>query len=323
MTAQPVESPNVINTPVLNTPVLVIVFNRADTAEKVMDEIAKAKPAKLYIAADGPRPSRPQEAALCEETRQAVLAKITWPCEVKTRFLEENLGCDNAVRSAINWLFEHEDRGIILEDDCIPHTDFFTFCDTLLTRYEHDTRVMHISGFNCFNKRYGDGSYFMMRQPLIWGWATWKRTWDKYDFNMTTFPQYKKLQMQDSFFDNWLVKKLRTMQWEKIYAKPEHKKVWDFPYSYFIMSEAGLCVTPNVNLVSNIGFGTNATHQTLAWDSHADKATAGLNNTLVPPTFMTPIAEADRYKLRHLNKYSIRGVLWTVFTKITLKLIKR
>jgi hypothetical protein len=307
-----------MNDPLFEKPVLFIIFNRQSISEKVFSEIAKLRPTKLYIAADGPRDNRENEVSICEATRQSILKMIDWPCDVKTRFLDKNIGCALAVTSAITWLFEHETEGIILEDDCMPGNDFFMFCQEMLDYYKDDNRVWHISGYNCFDRSYGDGDYFMMKQPLIWGWATWKRAWDQFNLSMPTFEKYKQLGIQDSFFDDWLIKLLRTYHWNKIRTQntKANKNVWDMPYSYSIMSQAGLCITPNKNLISNLGFGDQGVHATLSWDSQSNKQRESLSFPLKYPTFMVPLAEADRYKLQNLNKYSFHGLGKTALSKL-------
>ncbi len=169
----------------MRSPVLFLVFNRPDSTRKVFDAIRSARPPKLYITADGPRPDRPAEAKLCSEVR-AIASAVDWPCEVKTLFRESNLGCKAGVSSGITWFFSHEDEGIILEDDVLPVPTFFNFCDEMLERYRDDARVSMISGCNLISNHFSPKqSYFFSRYNLIWGWATWRRAWQHYDVAMT------------------------------------------------------------------------------------------------------------------------------------------
>jgi GT2 family glycosyltransferase len=155
-------------------PVLLIVFRRPDATRRVCATLRQARPEKLFVAADGPRPNRPDEAEQCREARRIATA-VDWPCEVKTLFRDDNLGCGRAVSSAIRWFFDQVEEGIVLEDDCLPEASFFPYCAELLARYRHDTRVMHIAGYNPLPHGYGDGSYYFSRLMQCWGWATWKR----------------------------------------------------------------------------------------------------------------------------------------------------
>ena len=159
---------------IAQSPVLFLVFNRPDTTLRVFSEIRKAQPKKLYIAADGPRAERPNEDLLCQQTLD-IFKKIDWPCEIQTLFRKENLGCKEAVSSAITWFFEREEEGIILEDDCLPAPSFFRYCDTLLEKYRFDTRIRHIAGVNHHSgKRWGDASIFFANHTHVWGWASWR-----------------------------------------------------------------------------------------------------------------------------------------------------
>lgn len=176
----------------MNCPVLFLIFNRPDTTRKVFAEIRRAKPARLYIAADGPRKERTTDIALCEQTRD-IINEIDWPCQSYTLYRKENLGCKLAVSSAINWFFEREESGIILEDDCLPHPTFFKFCEIMLERYKDDTRVMHIGGSNFQEGMIrGDGDYYYSKWTPVWGWASWRRAWKNYDVNMVKWIEFKK-----------------------------------------------------------------------------------------------------------------------------------
>jgi hypothetical protein len=183
------------NTP-FATPILFLIFNRPDTTDKVFEKIREIQPRQLFISADGPRPDRKDEREKCEEARK-VIQKIDWKCELKTNFSEKNLGCRVGVSSGIDWFFSQVSKGIILEDDCLPDASFFNFCKVLLEYYRNDERIMHIGGINVQDGRMrGTASYYFSKISHIWGWATWKRAWEKYDVNIRTYPQ---LLEQDMF----------------------------------------------------------------------------------------------------------------------------
>jgi len=168
----------------LRTPVVLIIFNRPPTTERVFAEIAKARPQKLFVVADGPRPERSGEAEKCAAAR-AVIDRVDWECEVLRNYAEVNLGCRQRPPTGISWVFEQVAEAIILKDDCVPHPTFFRFCEELLEKYREDERVMHISGSN-FQPGYTRGpfSYYFSRFNPIWGWASWRRAWQHYDLNM-------------------------------------------------------------------------------------------------------------------------------------------
>lgn len=274
----------------LNTPVLLLIFKRFDTTLQVLEQIRKAQPKKLYIAADGPRSEVAGEAEECEKLRNAVLEKIDWDCEVKTLFREKNLTTKIAVSGAIHWFFEEEEEGIILEDDCLPHLTFFSFCEQLLTKYRHDTRVMHISGSNLLNgNNYGDGSYFFSQHVNIWGWATWRRAWKHYDLHMQSFP---KFEAQNQMYNIMTTMHKRYIKRFKRVYEHSNNSEWDYPWAYATFAQGGMAITPNQNLISNIGFGAGAGTTFDDQNPVANLPTFAIDK-IVHPTFMLPIREAD------------------------------
>lgn len=242
----------------ITTPVLFLIFNRPDTTQQVFNEIRKARPAKLFVAADGPRENREGEAEKCEAARD-IIKQVDWDCELKKLFRDKNLGCKVAVSSAIDWLFENVEEGIILEDDCLPSQSFFRFCQELLEYYRNDTRMMHVSGDNFqFGIQRGNASYYFSKYNLIWGWATWKRAWEYFDVEMKTFDQFR--------IDNQIRNIFRTRKgqkyWMNIYQAVYDGKIdsWGYPWLYSRIIAGGISIHPNVNLIQNIGFGPDSTH---------------------------------------------------------------
>ena len=257
-------TPHLASAEALTTPVLLLIFSRPDTTRRVFDTIRQARPTRLYVAADGPRAGHPTDALRCAETR-AVVQEVDWPCEVFTLFQEENLNCGLAPMTAMNWFFEHEPEGIILEDDCVPSPSFFRFCQELLARYRDDARVMHIGGNNFgseANKPLGpnDPSYYFSTQRNSWGWATWRRAWQLYDYHLTDFERVKASGELDDTFTGPLEKRYRMGKMAGVLALPQPPDVWDYQWEYTIARHKGLYIVPAVNLVGNIGFGNGSTH---------------------------------------------------------------
>jgi hypothetical protein len=277
--------------------VLLLIFNRPDTTLRVFDEIKKAKPGKLYISADGPRIGNLKDADLCKEAR-LVIEQVDWDCVILTSFKDENLGCKMSVSSAISWFFEDEEEGIILEDDCLPVNSFFYFCDAMLERYRHDNRVSTETGTNLQDcKKWGAASYYFSQFSNIWGWATWKRFWKNYDPSLKKYGEEEAaFQLRKIFTDRFLLE-----AWIKIFQDVKANKIdtWDFQLQFLTFFENGLCVTPNVNLVSNIGFRTDATHTNnpIEHAYHANLPTGNITE-IVHPVFYLPEKEADYFFLK-------------------------
>ena len=241
------------------TPVLLIIFNRRESTKKVLLAIEKIKPKFLYIAADGPRKSKPGEKERCDETKK-VTENINWPCQVHRLYRKENLGCKLAVSSAISWFFDNVEEGIILEDDCLPSKSFFFYCQELLKFYRNDSKIMHIGGNNfqptSSNTR---DSYYFSKYSHIWGWATWRRAWKKYEINISPKRVEKNIRYSNV---------LEKLFWETQLWCVNHNLLdtWDIQWLFSIWSNKGICITPNRNLVKNIGIGADSTHTKSAGD---------------------------------------------------------
>ena len=246
----------------LQTAVLFIVFNRPEITETVFEAIRTARPPRLYVAADGARGNRQGEVARCERTRQ-LIDRVDWPCEVHTLFRSHNLGCRKAVSSAIDWFFETEERGIILEDDCLPAPSFFWYCEELLERYATDERIGQISGTAfCTGDLLGDirADYIYSRHFSIWGWATWRRVWKTYAPALSLWPTFPRDRMLPGTYPDPHERHMRTRNNDSI-ATGEID-AWSFQWVFANASQSRLAAVPRHNLVVNIGFGEDATHTT-------------------------------------------------------------
>lgn len=246
-----------------NVPVLFLVFNRPQLALRVFAAIRQARPAQLFIAADGPREGQSREEELCQAAR-AVVQRVDWPCKVNTRFQDENLGCKTAVSSAIDWFFQHVEAGIILEEDCLPSVSFFKFCAELLDHWHDDERVMQISGSNFllgYRTAGSEGSYYFSRLNDVWGWATWRRAWRHFDLTMSHYPLWResdrlKDYLPDASMRDWLMR-----YFEQAYGRVGQRSGdWSSLWQFAIASQNGLTAVPRVNLVANIGIGESATN---------------------------------------------------------------
>jgi hypothetical protein len=275
----------------MNTPLLLIIFNRPKQTQALVDAFRRVKPSRIYVAADGPRSDRPDEDAKCAATR-AVIDSIDWPCELFKNYAQGNMGCGPRPASAISWVFEHEERAIILEDDCIPDPSFFPFCEELLERYKDDQRIMQICGTNHVDEHLEiEDSYLFSNYPLCWGWATWKRAWDLFDYEMTTWPEYQNRKM----LQNIVQSPKEIEYWDKNFANVfagDHS-VWDVRWLFSIWSNHGLSVIPKSNLVSNVGFGKEASHTYNQDDKCNNRATKPVQFPLTHPPIMSPAVKHD------------------------------
>jgi len=300
----------------INTPVLLIVFNRPDTTKKVFEAIRLAKPSKLYISSDAPREANGDDYNKNNEVKQ-IVEQVDWDCDVKYRYLDKNLGCGIGVSSAISWAFENEEKLIILEDDCVPAQPFFTYCDTLLDRYKDDKRIWLISGrshhpeYLNFKKYDYIFSYF----GHIWGWATWKRCWEHFDIEMKDINVFlDEKGFYNAFFDKKIAKGY-TKRYRK-YVKNEKLKfsTWDYMWFYTRIKNRGLSIVPSKNLIHNIG--DIGTHANRALKSH--KLRSNENYELEKhPNFILPFYN---YEKLHMQKHIVKSNFW--IKKIIKKLMK-
>jgi hypothetical protein len=241
----------------VKTAVFLLAFNRPDTTARVFAAIRAARPPRLYVAADGPRATRPGDGALCAEVRRIVSA-VDWPCELRTLFRDENLGCKRSVSLAIDWFFSKEDRGIILEDDCLPSQSFFRFCEVLLERFQDDLRVFSVQGNFFGAARAPDSSYLFSKMFYMWGWATWADRWRSVSIDDLDLPGIRRA-IDD---DRWLGRNvLLRRYWLDIVERQAAGEIdsWGYPVMFHCFNKRLLNVTPTKNLVLNIGAGPSAT----------------------------------------------------------------
>ena len=244
----------------LKNPVAFIIFNRPDTTKRVFAEIAKAKPPILLVIADGPRANHPEDAGKCAAAR-AIIDGVDWDCEVLTNYSNVNMGCKRRPPSGLDWVFNTVEEAIILEDDCLPHPTFFRFCEELLEKYRDNERIAMISGDNLqFGRKRTAYSYYFSRYTHLWGWASWRRAWENYDVEMKLWPEIR----EGGWLQDWLGDRKSARYWTKIFENTYQGKIdsWDYQWIFACWIQSALTILPNVNLVSNIGFGSEAAHTT-------------------------------------------------------------
>jgi hypothetical protein len=309
----------------MHAPILFLIFNRPKHTQAAFVSIRKARPPRLYVAADGPRVTLSEDVTLCREARR-VIEQVDWPCEVMTLFRDVNVGGPRGIPEALDWFFSREEYGIILEDDVVMHADFFVFCDALLQKYRTDECVMHISGNNFqLGLKHGSASYYFSKIVNCWGWATWARAWTHYESRM-------ELADIEAIFTDVL---LHFSPPEDLGCVPElflrcagnQVGHWDVRWWYSVMKHNGLAAVPNVNLSRNIGFGKEATHtknrsmlgrisltplgdvrhpQEIVWDRYADKV--GMRIRFDKKVMMTPKSLKKEITLRISEGASVENV---------------
>lgn len=247
----------------LNTPVVFIIFNRTQATKQVFEAIRRAKPPQLFVIADGPRANKPGEAQKCAAARE-ITEQVDWDCEVFKNYSDTNLGCGLRPASGLDWVFEQVEEAIVLEDDCLPHPSFFRYCEALLNKYRHDERVMAICGSNLqFGSNQTDYSYYFSHYSICWGWASWRRAWQFFDFNLKLWPEIRdKNLLIDILQDEYSAKiwhLIARQTWEKT-LNGSIPDCWDYQWTFSNFIHHGLSIVPNNNLIANIGYTDEATH---------------------------------------------------------------
>lgn len=276
----------------LKTPIVFVIFNRPDTTAKVFEAIRNAKPSKLLVIADGPRAERTVDNERCEATR-AIIDGVDWPCEVLKNYSDINLGCARRVSSGLDWVFDTVEDAIILEDDCVPDPTFFRFCQELLSYYRDDERIMVVAGTNYqFGRRRTNNSYYFSRYNHCWGWATWKRAWKYFDFKMLLWPY-----VRDNEWLNDILGHPGTVEnWTNTFQAVFENRInsWAVRWTFACWIQSGLSILPNFNLVSNIGFGEEATHTTCS-NPFEKMAVEPMEFPLKHPKFVIRDSKADDF----------------------------
>ena len=302
----------------LNTAVLFLVFNRLDTTKQVFHEISQAKPPRLYIAADAARANNINEVKKVHEVRNYIMQNINWECEIKTLFRDQNLGCKYAVTNAISWFFENEEQGIVLEDDCLPSQSFFWYCEELLTKYKDDNSVYLISGETHNSEFLGtEEDYGFCKYPLLWGWASWRRAWRNYDPEMQDWPtkRYNLIPPISNY-------KPTLNFWETTFDKMYKREIdtWDYQFAYLLLNNRGKCIFPKLNLITNIGFGVDATRTSNPESEAANRKRYDINIPLKHSP--NPKSEEKVNKFYDINEFCKKHFIVHLFNKIIFKLLK-
>jgi hypothetical protein len=303
------------------TPIVFLIFRRPDLTSNVFEAIRQAQPKQLLVVADGS--CNESEVILCQQTR-AVIESVDWDCEVLRNYADENLGCRKRVSSGLDWVFAQVEEAIILEDDCLPHPSFFRYCQELLEYYREDERIWCISGDNFQDGQWrGNGSYYFSNYPHCWGWASWRRAWQKYDRDLVNWPVFRDHQHLKSVFNS----DQEVTYWQNILERlyvSGHPNSWDYVWGFTCWQNRGLSILPNVNLVSNIGFQIDSTHTT----QESKLANLPVSNigVIKHPSYMICHHDADMYTFCNcfggITKSRFR-LLYRKFSLILSDIIKK
>lgn len=286
----------------LDVPIAFCIYNRPELTARVFEVIARQRPRRLLVIGDGARSDFPEDEARVQATR-AILDRVDWPCNLQCNFAKQNLGCRRRMATGLDWAFAQAEQLIILEDDCLPHDSFFPFCRDLLDHYQDDPRVMMISGNNFQPGPRTRWSYHFSRWTHIWGWASWRRAWQAYDVNMRSWPEVR-LQVD---FARQFISGEEFEYWSRIFDQAAAGEIdtWDYAWAYACWAAGGLTILPEVNLVSNLGFGPEATHTHEDVCGLANLPAKAMDFPLQHPPEVQRLERADQYTYDRIFRMAV------------------
>ncbi|MEL7508633.1 MAG: glycosyltransferase family 2 protein [Cyanobacteria bacterium J06554_1] len=294
----------------LKIPVVICIFKRFESTKKVLEAVKHYAPDQIFVIADGPR--NKDEAVKCSKTR-SLFNDVGWPCKVYRNFSEEKLGGKARVSSGISWVFKHVDKAIILEDDCMPSQDFFAFCAELLTKYAEEPRVMQIAGSNFqYGRRRTKYSYYFSNYPLCWGWATWRRAWKNFDIDIKAWPKAREKDLIKKVLNHNRAERYWTKLFQNIYdGRVKHG--WDYRWTLACWLQGGLTITPEKNLVANIGNTNDAAHMQHKSSHLIDLSVDSLEFPLKHNPIIEKESKADAFTF---DAYYSSPLLWRLSRKL-------
>ena len=300
----------------MNTPILILIFNRPKETRKLINRLEKFKPKNIYIFSDGPRKNNESDLKKNNECKQ-LIQDLKWKNNIKKKYLKNNLGCKNAVSKGISWFFENEEMGIILEDDCIPTKSFFKFCEWGLIKFKNNDKIGSITGNNFLKSNINiNSSYYFSKYAHCWGWATWRNRWALYNKNITFWKRWKNSKNFRKLFNL----KHEILYWKKIFNNVSKNKIdsWAYPWNLCLWYNNKIVLTPKYNLVKNVGYGNSATH-TFVNSHNLNYSTTKLNFPYKSPQINKVNMEADNYVF--YNHFQGVNYLWPYRMIYVLKLI--
>jgi hypothetical protein len=275
----------------MSTAVALFLFRRPEQTRSVFERIREARPSRLFLIADGPRRGHEEEARDCERAR-AVVESVDWPCEVVRDFADENLGLKRRIPSGLDRVFNEVEEAIVLEDDCVPDPSFFGYCEQLLERYRDDERIVHVAGSQLLPDPPVAASYHFSRYVHIWGWATWRRAWRLFDVDLVDWHSRPEEEREA-----WLRRTFEADDerrfWRYVWNCAPEIDNWDVQWAYVCLRRGRLSINPNRNLISNVGFGDEATNATVDPHAIAGRPLEGISFPLQHPSEVRRDVAAD------------------------------
>jgi len=299
-------------------PVLLLFFNRPEHASTVLERVRAVRPSRVYVHCDGPRAGVAGEAEKVAAVR-ALVNTIDWQCEVYTLFRAKNMGLRNGVSNALDWFFEQEEMGIVLEDDCLPDISFFPYCETLLKEYQNDPKVMHIAGSNLAAEITAGQieSYFFSKFVFVWGWASWRSAWKKMSLNLDALDAFVAQNRLAEITSNTMSQAYLLDKFETTRQKKNNS--WAYAWLFSVLQARGMSIVPSKNLVQNTGIGEAGATHTSKKDARAAIRADQLDFPLIHPKTKLVRPGLDQLLFYLSQKSRWRLLLWYILKKSGLR----
>lgn len=305
-----------------NIPVVLFTFKRKDTLFRIIDRLAEIEPRKIYIISDGPRNENEKNAIL--DVRDSIEKYINWDCEIIKNYADVNMGVYNRIGEGAKWVFEYEEKAIFLEDDNLPETTFFQFCEEMLTKYKDDTRILWIVGTN-YLREYSpeDGSSYMFTKHMLpCGWASWSNKFIKfYDGKLELLDNekapkrlryefiYKKLYKQE------LLKYFKT---KYLLNNNINKSSWDAQIGFSLRINGLYGISPKYNQIENIGVDVHSIHGGTSFSNIMTRRFCGVKT--IPLEFPLQHPKYVLSDIKYEKKVS-KIVLYPFFTRLKISIM--
>lgn len=283
----------------MNTPLLIIAYNRPKHLSQLINQLEKSKPNKIFLFCDGPKDSTDKEKV---QAVHKCLSLINWKCSIETNFQKKNLGCQLGVETALNWFFSKVESGIVLEDDCLPHPDFFTFATKMLKIYSGDKRVAQITGYNAGYKSKSNYSYFFSSYSSSWGWASWRDRWENYSVFKKNGQKNLRSENVKSFLRSKHIPK--GFYNNSLNALNGLLDSWAYIWSMSNLVNSRLTIISKENLIRNIGFGESSTH-TKFQTSSAYLGWKPMQSKIIHPPCVIPELGFDYFEAQQHNSFFV------------------
>ncbi|WP_018613828.1 glycosyltransferase [Segetibacter koreensis] len=237
-------------------PILLFAYKRLDTLTRTVAALQQnylAKQSELFVFSDAAKTS--SDVTEINEVRK-FLKTITGFKNIEIYESDKNKGLSNSIISGVTQVINKYGKVIVLEDDLLTSTNFLSYMNEGLEHYKTNQQVFSISGYSYQLKVDNKKDIYFTKRGSSWGWGTWKEKWEKVDWEVKDYDEFKKSSTLQKDF-NKMGSDLSSMLKKQMDGKMDS---WAIRWCYHQFKHNLYSVYPSVSKVKNIGFGDGATH---------------------------------------------------------------